>query len=70
MHWSVTVAIVVAAFWFVLVGRFIYITNREMAGRIGPRPPIYSTQFVVPFLIIWSVPVAICLAIWGGVFWW
>lgn len=70
MNWSVIIALALCSIWALVVGIFTHTGNKTMAGRIGPRPRIFSLLFLVPFSFMWAIPVIFFLAIWGGVFWW
>lgn len=64
------VAIVVLAAWGIVFGWFAYDTAVVVSGKSARRPTVIEVLSAWEWWIVWSIPSAIFLAIWGGVFWW
>lgn len=64
------IAITIVIVWAILVAYYIY--NNAILSGLGKhnRPTVFRSIFSLAFLVIWGVPTAIFLAIFGGVFWW
>lgn len=64
------IAFTIVAVWAIFVAKELHDFAVLSNGRIATRPKLFQTIFSTAFFVVWGIPSAIFLAIFGGVFWW